>query len=573
MVIPIFKKNEHITVTSALPYINGVKHLGNLVGSLLPADVFHRFLDLFGVPNIYICGTDDHGTAGEISAQQENMNIKDYCSKYYKIQKDIYKKWNFDFTFFGRTSSETNHETTTGIFLSLYKNGYIIKNLITIPYCKNCKRFLPDRYVTGTCPNCGYKNAKGDQCEKCGKVLDPSDLINPECAICLKSDIVFRKEKHLFMDFSKLQNELKAWLLKNRQWPDAVRNSALGWIKEGLKPRCITRNLGWGVHVPLNKYKNLVFYCWFDAPIGYISITKDAEKKGKIKNWKKWWLKNEEQTDERSSSIDARVYHFLGKDNVPFHTIFWPGVLIGSQTKNNSSFTLPYYIAGYEFLNWEEKKFSTSQGIGLFSDEALDLFPADYWRFYLIRILPETKDSNFDWGDFQNKINNELIANYGNLFYRTTYFIEKKFSGKVPSVRIGEQEKKLLKKLEATIEKIEDNIERVKLREALDNILAFASETNKYFQDRKPWDKECGKKEIATTLYTTVNVLRIISNLLYPFIPKSSLKALKALNSELGKWDDIKKFTLEPGHKIKARILFEKIDNKKLEEARKYKTN
>lgn len=550
----VIKLKGPITVTSALPYVNGVKHLGNLIGSILPADIFHRFLDLLSIENVYICGTDEHGTAIEIGASEEGITTEAYVKKYYEMQKQIYDKWNFDFTLFGGTSSKNNYEITQDLFLAINKNGYIQKQELTLPYCKHCDRFLPDRYVMGICPHCNYDSAKGDQCEMCGKVLDPIELVNPKCTVCKGSDIEFRKEKHLFLDLEKLQPKLKKWVLGNKHWPDNTRNFALGWINDGLKSRCITRNLKWGIKVPLKGYEHLVFYVWFDAPIGYISITKDAFDSKKIKDWKKFWSKN------------SCVYHFLGKDNIPFHTIIWPGILIAS-----GKYTLPYHVEGYEYLNWENQKFSTSKGIGLFSDEALDLFPSDYWRFYLSSILPETKDSNFDWEEFKNKINSELIGNYGNLFYRATYFIEKNFEGAVPLGKIGSDEKELQKKITSSVKNIEKFVEDVKLKDALKEIMLIASDVNRYFQKKEPWAKlSTDKQSVATTLYTAVNALADISTLLYPYTPDASSDALNALGVQRKKWKDLGKQTIKPGHKIKAKILFKKIEE--LDDAKAYKT-
>ncbi len=536
---------NRVTVTSALPYVNGVKHLGNLIGSILPADIFHRFLDLFDVENIYICGTDDHGTAIEIGAAKEGLTPEQYVKKYYDIQRQIYEKWNFDFTHFGQTSAKENHEITQEIFEAAYDNGYVEKESLVIPYCTSCKKFLPDRYTIGTCPACQYDSAKGDQCEKCGKLLDPEELVKPRCTVCNKTTIEFRKENHLFLNFAALQPKLKEWIEGNTHWPDNTRNFALGWIKEGLRPRCITRNLKWGVKVPMKGYEHLVFYVWFDAPIGYISITKAG-----VKDWKKWWT-------------DSSIYHFLGKDNVPFHTIFWPGTLIAA----NKKYDLPHHVEGYEYLNWEGDKFSTSRGVGLFSDEALDLFPTDYWRFYLSSILPESKDSNFDWRDFQSRINNELIGNYGNLFYRATLFVEKNFNGVVPEAELGEEEHNLHWKLGKTIHKVEELVKQVKLKEALKEILALASETNKYFQDKKPW--KASKEEQAVALYTAVNMLQPLSMLLKPFIPETAGKAIDCLG---GKQELSQDFIVEPGQKIKAKLLFKKIEDVDIQKVRRYKT-
>ncbi|MBI2173048.1 MAG: methionine--tRNA ligase [Candidatus Aenigmarchaeota archaeon] len=543
---------KRVTVTAAIPYVNGVKHLGNLTGSMLPADIFHRFLDMFGVNNIFICGTDDHGTPTEISAAEAGMPVGEYTQKYHRLQKEIYRKWNFDFTHFGQSSHGTNHEITKELFLSIYNNGFIKKGVVVMPYCGNCRRFLPDRYVFGTCPNCGYEGARGDQCEKCGRLLDPAELRSIRCNVCKKGDITFSEQEHLFLNLSILQDRLKEWL-QGKEWPAATKNFAMGWLDEGLKPRCITRSIEWGIKVPLEGYENLVFYVWFDAPIAYIAITKQAFIEGKLKNWKSYWT-------------DSDIYHFVGKDNVPFHTIFWPGMLIAARndtTKDgHGNFLLPHRVQGYEYLNWNGQKFSTSKGIGLFSDKALEMYPADYWRFYLSGILPETKDSNFDWDEFQERINSELIANYGNLFHRVTHFVENNYGGELPYAPPGEAEEKLKWHLSRTVTEIEGHIINVRLREALRSALSLSSELNKYFQDKKPW--EASDEERRRTLYTAANVLRSLSLMLWPFIPSSAEKALKFLGLERSGWEGIRDFSLKEGHKIKAGILFEKIDVSRL---------
>ncbi len=541
-----------------------MKHLGNIIGSILPADIFHRFLDIFGVDNVYICGTDEHGTAVELAALEEGLTPEKYSAKYYEIQKKIYEKWNFDFTFFGRSSSQSNHELTQGIFLSSLENGYIKEDAITVPYCRHDKRFLPDRYITGICPVCGYESARGDQCEKCSTVLDPEQLRNPRCTICKKQEIEFRSEKHLFLNLPLLEEKLKEWVLQQTHWPDNTRNLALGWLREGLKQRCITRNLKWGVQVPKKGYEHLRFYVWYDANNAYISITKDAHEAGIIKDWKSYWK-------------DSRLYQFMGKDNVPSHADFRPAIALAARDseERDTNFLLPHHVAGYEYLNWEGEKFSTSKGVGLFSDEALELFPADYWRFYLASILPESKDSNFDWTDFQNRINGELIANYGNLFYRATYFIEKNFGGKLPEGTLGEEERNLQWSLGQTISKVQELVKEVKLREALKETLAFASLVNKYFQDSKPWETvNSDREKAATTLYTTANLLRPISILLSPYIPTSAAKALECLggSGRLKAHELTDKFLIESGQKIKAEILFKKIEDKEIESAKRHRT-
>lgn len=552
----IFTK-QRVTITSALPYVNGVKHLGNLIGSLLPADIFHRFMDLFGIENIYVCGTDEHGAQTEISAMAEKLSPRDYSDKYHEVQKEIYAKWGFDFTFFGRTSSAANHKMTQLFFESISKNGFVTKGEITLPYCKHDKKFLADRYIEGICPHCSYRSARGDQCESCGHLLDPSDLISPLCMICKRSEIEFRKEKHLFLDLSKLSPELQKWILKNKTWPQNTRAVALSWLKEGLKPRCITRNLSWGVKVPLKGYTDLVFYVWFDAPIAYISMTSEARK-----DWKKWWS-------------DSEIYHFLGKDNIPFHTIFWPGMLMAAKSKS-SDYSLPSYVQGYEFLNWEGKKFSTSRGIGVFSDEALDLFPADYWRYYLSSVLPEKKDSNFEWSDFQAAINNELLANWGNLFYRVTSFIDKHF-GKVPRIgKPGKPEADLLAEWEKACERVEKSVKKVKLRDALAEVMAFSDYVNRYFQIKEPWfaiRNKVTKKDAGTTCFYALQALVAITAMLRPYIPTVTERAFKTLRlkPEAIKWESIKSFkapSIKSGAKVRSLILIQKLEDTEIQEAK-----
>ncbi|MFH1630964.1 MAG: methionine--tRNA ligase [Candidatus Aenigmatarchaeota archaeon] len=539
------KPCHKITITSAIPYVNGVKHLGNLVGSLLPADIFHRFYDLFEIENIYICGTDEHGTQTEIAAKKEGMTPEEYATKYHQIQKEIYQKWNFDFTYFGRTSSKIHTDMTKDFFDAIYKNGYIVENEITLPYCKNCKMFLADRFIEGICPDCGFAGARGDQCENCGKMLDPTDLKESYCVVCGKKDIIFKKEKHLFLDLSKIEPDLKAWIFRNKHWPVNTRNLALGWIKDGLKPRCITRNLKWGVNVPLKGYKDLVFYVWFDAPIGYISFTKEWNPK----EYKSWWK-------------GSKIYHFLGKDNIPFHTIFWPGEIMATRSRK-TDFDLPYYVAGYEYLNWEGKKFSTSRGVGLFSDEALDIFPTDYWRYYLTSILPEKKDSNFDWTDFQNRINNELIASYGNLFFRVTSFIEKYFNNVPRPSTPGEQEKNLEKIIKQSIKSVRIYVEKVRIKEALQEIMILSNELNKYLQVKEPWFAiRTNKKDAATTIYHALNGLAVVTLMLWPFIPKTSEIAQEYLGIKGKKWKDIENISIiEPDKKVRSIILFQKVED------------
>ncbi|MBI2583078.1 MAG: methionine--tRNA ligase, partial [Candidatus Aenigmarchaeota archaeon] len=521
---------------------------------------------LFGTQNIYICGTDEHGTPTEIAALNEKTKPQQYADKYHKIQKDIYEKWNFDFTFFGRTSSKNHYKLVQKFFLAMNRNGYITKDDLTLPFCTNNKMWLADRFINGTCPHCSYENARGDQCENCGRLLDPVDLKKPRCAICGQSAIKFRKRMHLFLDLPKLQPELERWISKQNNWPQNTLSLAKGWLKEGLKKRCITRETSWGVPVPLHGFKNLVFYVWFDAPIGYISMTEEAASNAKnrkrIGKWQRWWT-------------EGQIYHFLGKDNIPFHTIMWPAMLMAASkdSKNKGTkFSLPSYVAGYEYLNWEGQKFSTSRSIGIFSDKALELFPADYWRYYLSSILPETKDSNFEWQQFQSTINNELIANYGNAFYRITSFISQHF-GKVPAKGDpGRPEEEMQSMVADTSKRVEKLVAKVRLREALKETMELSSYVNSYFQVKEPWfaiRSPRTKKDAKTCLHYSVNAIASVTTMLYPFIPSTASAALNCLGIRKAAWDNVKKFPIKSGAKVRPLILFQRIEDDELEKAKK----
>ncbi|MCH8907183.1 MAG: methionine--tRNA ligase, partial [Candidatus Heimdallarchaeota archaeon] len=394
--------SERYIVTSALPYVNGVKHLGNLIGSLLPADTYTRFLKLIGKDVIYICGTDDHGTPAELSALEAGKSVSEYVAEMFELQKGIYERFGLDFDYFGQTSARENHEITKEIFLALDKNGYINERTTQQLYSVKDKRFLPDRYVLGTCPHCGYENARGDQCENCTKLLDPIELINPRSAISGNTELENRDVTHLFIDLPKLQPEVAKWIETQTHWPNTSLSIAKKWLKEGLRERGITRNLEWGIEVPLEKYKDLVFYVWFDAPIGYISISKKwaTEIKGKPELFEKYW-----------KSSDTKLIQFMGIDNVPFHSVTFPCSIIGSDL----GYQLVHTLKGFQWLTFEKGKFSSSQKHGIFMDTALDLYPADYWRYYLLLIAPERQDTDFQWGGFQSAVNSDLNNQLGNL--------------------------------------------------------------------------------------------------------------------------------------------------------------
>ena len=554
-----FEKEKWL-VTAALPYVNNIPHVGNIVGSHLPADIFARFLRLFGKDIVFVGGTDEHGSPTEVAAFKAGLTPKELCDKLFKTHKKIYDWFGISYDNFSRTSREINHKVVTQIFLKLWKNGFIIRKKILLPYCKFDKRFLPDRWVEGTCPYCGYRPARGDQCENCTRLLNPSELIEPYCIIC-KNKPEFKEVEHLFLDLPKFEKRLEEWIKKNKHWKENVRNFALSWIKEGLKPRCITRDLKWGIKVPLEGFEDKVFYCWFDAPIGYISSTIEwAEKIGKKEKWKEYWKEK-----------DAKIIHFLGKDNIPFHAIIWPAILMGS-----SEFNLPYQVAALEFLNYEGDKISKSKNWGIFLDvkdekvivkveeSVIDIEP-DYLRFYLASIMPETKDSNFVWKDFENRINNELIGNFGNFAFRVLSFIKNNFNSTIPEPEnLGKKDKILIKKITSTKNSVKKVILKLEFKKGLKKVLLLSKAGNKYFQEKKPWESlKKDPVDCANTLYISANLLRSLAILLAPFIPFTCEKLWKQLNLKGSvheqKFEDLDKLELVPGHRIgEIKPLFKK---------------
>ncbi|RLG14564.1 MAG: methionine--tRNA ligase [Candidatus Nanohalarchaeota archaeon] len=546
-------------VTSALPYINNIPHLGNFI-PLLRSDIYTRILKLQGENVLYICATDESGTRTEIEAEKKQMTEEKYCKIMHKKIKDILIWFNIGVDYFGRTSSKSNHELTKEIFLDLHKQGYICEKEITLLYCPNCKRYLPDSYVEGICPFCKKPGAKGDQCDNCSKFINPEELIDPKCKLCGQTPVI-KKDKHLFLDLPKFSGKLKKYIEGNRNFRGIEKNLPLAWIKDGLEPRCISRNLSWGVKIPLEGYENKVFYVWFDAPIGYIAATKDYCDKNNL-DYKDYW-----------QNKNSEIIHFMGKDNVPFHTIIWPAELMSSKKWN-----LPSRIYSNEFLNYEKGKFSKSNNRGVFCDDVMKLsYNSDTWRFYLASVLPEGKDSDFEWQEFMEKINNELIANYANFTYRITS-IAKRF-GQIEPIDKG----KLSKKEKDISNKIKENIsnylnENIKgnIKESLRNALNVSSLGNQYFQENKPWEliKDESKKEEANhVLWFSFLILLNASVLLYPFMPAKTKEIIEQIDSSFNMSNCLKeKIPLELEKNIllrEAKPLFKKIEEKEIEELKK----
>jgi methionyl-tRNA synthetase len=399
---------EKVLITAALPYINNVPHMGHIVGSHLPADVFYRYNKLIGNDAIFIGGSDEHGTPAMVTASEVGMNVKDLVDMLKVKHKEIYDKLNISYTNYSGTSSPVHSEVTADFFKTLDEKGYIEEKEMEMFYCDNCKMFLPDRFVVGTCPYCGYEQANGDQCEKCGRVFANAELLNPKCKTCGQTPTI-KKSKHLFFNLEKTKDMLNSWIESKKDiFRPYVYAEAKRWINEGLKSRCITRDILWGIPVNKQGYENKVFYVWFEAPIGYISFVKELGDD----MLKKYWLDK-----------DAKIYHFLGKDNIPFHAVFFPAMLLA-----NGNYNMPYNVIGYNFLNYEGQKFSKSRKIGVFCNPLLDSdIEIDALRAYLVSILPENKDTDWIWNEFKNCTNSELIGKFSNLFNRTINMIYKNF--------------------------------------------------------------------------------------------------------------------------------------------------
>ena len=514
------EEGRRYLITSALPYINGVKHLGNLVGSLLPADVYARFLRQRGEDVLFVCGTDEHGTPAELGAEAEGLQIEEYCRKYWRIQSQIYDAFGISFDYFGRTSSRANHETTQEVFLRLWERELIQENRTRQIYCVEDERYLPDRFINGTCPACGSDKARGDQCEDCTTMLDPCDLIEPRCYRDSAHTLEFREELHLFLCLQKMQSTIATWLAEKSHWPVTTLGIARGFLGEGLHARCITRNLKWGVPVPREGFEDKVFYVWFDAPIGYIGISKEwaEQDQSDPDAWRRYW-----------KDPSTRLVQFMAKDNVVFHTITWPATMLGA----DDDWVTAWMVKGFHWLNYEGNKFSTSARRGVFTDVALELFPADYWRYYLLSIAPEKADTSFTWEGFQSTVNKDLGDVLGNLLSRVTRFIHRFFDGRVPELGLqgrGPEEVELLEEFGEHARLTAESIESCRFSAGIRSLRAAWASGNKYFDNRAPWGlRKSDPAACGTVLHTSVHLLRRIAVLSHPVIPHLAEGIARAL--------------------------------------------
>ena len=540
-------EKERFLVTAALPYANGPLHVGHAIGAYIPADVYVRYSRLAGKDVVFVCGTDEHGTPIAVAAEKEGITPKALVDKYHEGMVADFSKLGISFDNFSGTARPLHYKTSQDFFLDILKKGFIYKKTVERPYCPNCKRFLPDRYVRGICPHCKSKDERGDQCESCGKQLEPHELESSYCIIC-KNPPVMKETDHWFFKLSQFGELLREWAEGNRHWPDNARNFALGWIKEGLEDRAITRDIDWGVPVPVEGVKGKVLYVWFDAPIGYISATKEwAETIKKPDEWKKYW-----------TTPGTKIVHFLGKDNIPFHTIIWPAMLLA-----HGGINMPWQISSNEYLTLEGRKMSTSRNWVIWLHDFMNEYQPDLLRYYLLSINPEKKDADFSLKDFQSKINNELVATYGNFLFRSLTFIQQKNHSTVPSPKeYDDLDKKMLEVIKEAPDKVGKQMEKFKFLDALKEFMAVAAFGNEYFQKKEPWKNA----DNNTTLYLCANLCRTLAIISEPFLPHTAQDIWDMMDLEGSlkeqKWSDAGKLGVHANHMIgKPRMLYKKIED------------
>jgi len=525
-----------ILITSAIPYINGIKHLGNLVGSQLPADLFARFNRAMGHEVMFICATDEHGTPAELAAAKAGKPVADYCAEMHEVQAEIAKGFRLSFDHFGRSSSQRNHKLTQHFAGVLADNGLIREVAEKMIYSIDDGRFLPDRYIEGTCPNCGFESARGDQCDNCTKQLDPTDLINPRSTISGSTNLEERETKHLYLMQRALKDKLEAWIDSKADWPILTTSIAKKWLNDGdgLQDRGITRDLHWGIPVmkgdqPWPGMEGKVFYVWFDAPIEYIAGTAewaDANGLGD-EAWQRWW-----RTDK--GAHDVTYYQFMGKDNVPFHTLSFPATILGS----GEPWKLVDYLKSFNYLNYDGGQFSTSRGRGVFMDQALSILPSDYWRWWLLSHAPETSDAEFTWENFQASVNKDLADVLGNFVSRVTKFAKSKLGETVPAAgAFGPMETALIADLGARIADYTRAMEAMEVRKAAGELRAIWVIGNEYLQAAAPWsvvktDPDHAQAQIRLAL----NLIRIYAILSAPFIPDAAQAMMSAMGSDDWTW-------------------------------------
>lgn len=539
-----------IVVCSAWPYVNNVPHLGTMIGSMLSGDVYFKFLKLKGEEAIYVSGSDEHGSPIEVEARKRGVSPKQLTDSMHSYVTELIKRWGITFTNYTRTHNPVHIKFVQDFMMKLYENGFISKKSEVLPYCPVDKMFLADRFIEGTCPYCGYEKARGDQCDNCGRLLHPTELINPRCVFC-GSRPIYKSTDHWFFQMNKVRDELLEWLRNNKELEDNVRNYSLNWVEEGLKERSVTRDVSWGVPAPFPGADGKTIYVWFDALLGYISASLEYfEREGKVDEFAKWWK------DKTTKTI-----YFIGKDNIPFHAIIFPSMLLASK----EGYPLPWKISATEYLLFQEEKFSKSRGIGVWADEALEILPPDYWRFALIRMRPEQKDTSFSWSEFYRIVNTELNDDIGNLVHRVLTFVWKNFDGIIPepSETISADDA-FVRELHSKIDEALSSYEQAKLKQASESIVAIARAGNQYLNVQAPWFAiKSDKKRAETIMYIMINYVRALALLMAPITPQASAEIYKSLNLEGpkdGEFRTIKENIVLPGHRInEPKPIFKKL--------------
>lgn len=538
-------------VTSAWPYINYVPHLGNIVSSILSADVVARYYRLKGDEVVYVTGSDEHGTPIEIEAVRLNVPPKQLTDRNHAQVSSLFERWGIAFSNYTRTENPVHKKFVRERLLKIYENGYIFTQETEQLYCPNCDRFLPDRFVEGICPECECNDARGDQCDACGSLLEPTNLLQPRCAIC-NSTPIKEIRKHWYFDLPKLTEQLTDYIQNNENLPDNARNFTLNILKEGLKPRPVTRDNKWGIPSPFPGSEDKTIYVWVEAVLGYVSATIQYFKQmGQEEGWKEYWFNKE-----------AKTLYFIGKDNIPFHTIILPALLLAT----HEDYNLPWTVQSTEFLMFDGQAFSKSRRIGVWIDEALELFPADCWRYSLMSIRPEVKDTNFSWTTLIEKVNSDLNDTLGNFVHRTLTFINRQFNSTVPQPSsLNEKDKAVLLEAKEIVNQTAERMEAFKLQEGLRYAISLAHLGNRYFNEKEPWKTiKTDHQQSANTLYVASQIVKQLAIILEPFIPFTAEKLWKLLNLEGSvhdqMWSETEK-ELPLDHKIsKAKPLFSKIE-------------
>jgi len=549
---------KRYTVTTALPYANGPLHLGHVAGVYIPADIYVRFLRAKGEDVVFIGGTDEHGVPISIKAKNEGSTPQQVVDRYHKIIKDSLIGLGISLDVFGQTSSAIHHKMASDWFKKLAEDGVFIEESTKQYYDEENNQFLADRYIIGGCPNCKEEEAYGDQCEKCGVSLSPTDLINPKSALSGNKPVL-KETKHWFLPLNEYQDWLKEWTEEKKPLlKPNVYGQVKSWLDAGLQPRAITRDLEWGIPVPVKGGEGKVLYVWFDAPIGYVSFTKQLFENNPKRNWEDYWKKEG----------GSKLVHFLGKDNIVFHSVIFPSIL-----KSMGDFVLPENVPANEFLNLEGDKFSTSKNWAVWLDDYLKDFPdkTDLLRYVLCSILPEQKDSDFTWSDFVTKNNNELVNNFANFVHRSVVLINKYWDGVVPPQGIlTDFDKEVLKELEKYPSKIAASIEKHRYKEALSYLMKLSALGNKYLTETEPWKViKTDEERVKSILNISIQITASLGVLSSPFLPETSKKLLKILNKESFQWNDVSSSNIKSGHKINQGVhLFKRIDEKVIDEQR-----